>query len=155
MANTYSQLYFHLVFAVKNRRVVISREWSKELNAFIIGIIRNEGCVCVRIGGVADHRHVLIKANPDTVISALVQKIKIGSTKWINTSRLTNEHFNWQEGYGIFSVSATHVQALKNYIDNQETHHHGKALEAEFRELLEKNGVEYDERYVLRNPADL
>ncbi len=122
MANTYTQLFVHLVFAVQNRQALISETWKDELYKYITGIISNKGHKILSIGGVSDHIHILIGVIPDQSISSLVADIKRSSSLWINEKRLTTGKFAWQEGFGAFSYGKSQVHDVCEYIENQEEH---------------------------------
>jgi REP element-mobilizing transposase RayT len=119
-----------------------------ELHAYIGGIVENQKGTLLKAGSVADHVHLLI-AMPRTCSAAdLVQEIKTGSSKWLKTKADRYAQFHWQSGYGIFSVSPSHRAALEKYIAEQAEHHRVVTFQEEYRRLLRKYGVEYDERYV-------
>jgi putative transposase len=126
MANTYSQLYVHVVFAVSARVCVIQSSRKEELQKYITGIIAQKGQKLIAINCLPDHTHILIGFKPDQSVSDLVGKIKTGSTNHINSRRWIRCRFSWQEGFGAFSVSQSHVSVVINYIRNQERHHRSK-----------------------------
>lgn len=150
MANTYTQIHIQAVFAVQNRDCIIGSSWKDELYKYITGIIQNHNHRVLEINGMPDHVHVLFGMRPTQSLSALMQDIKGDSSKWINQKGFVKSKFSWQEGYGAFSYSKSHVDAAIDYIRNQEVHHRKKTFIEEYHEFLEKFGVEYDERYIFK-----
>lgn len=148
MANTYSQIYIQIVFAVKGRENLITQEKREELHKFITGIISNREQKLLSIFAMPDHVHILIGMKPNIAISDLVRDIKAGSSKFINDSKWINGKFNWQEGYGVFSYSKSHLDNVIKYILNQEEHHKKQTFEEEYHSFLEKFEIEYDEKYL-------
>ena len=150
MANTYSQIFLQLVFAVENRESMILEPWRDELYKYITGAIKNQGCKMLAIGGMADHIHILIELSPSMSISALVQNVKIQSSKWVNENRFCNCRFCWQKGYGVFSYTKSHVDQVKNYIYNQQRHHQDKAFREEYIMMLQRLNIEFNEQYLFK-----
>ncbi|RKR08741.1 REP element-mobilizing transposase RayT [Flavobacterium sp. 90] len=150
MANTYTQIHIHFVFAVKFRQAIIHNDWKEELYKYITGIIKNNNHKLLAINGVSDHIHVLIGIRPAQSISDLMKNIKQDSSKWINTSKLLKSHFEWQEGYGAFSYSKSQLNAVGNYIQNQEAHHKKKTFREEYIDFLEKFEIDYDEKFIFK-----
>ena len=148
MANTYTQLYIHLVFAVKARQCLIPREHKNELQKYITGIVRNHKHKLLAIENEANHIHILVGLKPDQSISDLVKEIKTGSTLWLNEQTWMVHHFNWQEGFGAFSYSRSQLDHVIAYIRNQEEQHKRKTFREEYIAMLEAFGIEYDERYL-------
>jgi len=148
MANTYSQIYIQIVFAVKGRENLITQEKREELHKFITGIISNREQKLLSIFAMPDHVHILIGMKPNIAISDLVRDIKAGSSKFINDSKWINGKFNWQEGYGVFSYSKSHLDNVIKYILNQEEHHKKQTFKEEYHSFLEKFEIEYDEKYL-------
>ena len=151
MANTYSQLFIHLVFAVKYRAAVIDKSWKQELYQYIIGLINNRGHKVYAIGGVSDHIHILVSLNPSQSISDLVQNVKRASTLWIKEKGFVKSNFAWQEGFGAFSYGKSQVDNVVKYIQNQETHHSKQTFNDEYISFLKLFGIEYDEKYVFHD----
>src|SRR4051812_49687537 len=110
--------------------------------------VRAEGGTLLEIGGIPDHVHLLTKFKPTVCISEMLRVIKANSSKWVNEERLKIRKFGWQDGYAAFSVSESRVAALRQYIREQERHHRGQSYQDEFRAMLDRHGVEYDERYL-------
>lgn len=150
MANTYTQIHIQLVFVVQNRDCVIMHSWKDELYKYITGIIQNNQHKVLAINGMPDHVHVLIGMRPTQSLSELMQDIKGDSSKWINQTGYVKGRFSWQEGYGAFSYSKSHVNNVINYIKNQEEHHRKQSFQEEYLEFLEKFEVDYDARYVFK-----
>ncbi|MEO8253708.1 MAG: IS200/IS605 family transposase [Flavobacterium sp.] len=148
MANTYSQIYIQIVFAVQGRQNLISKENREELHKFITGIVSNREQKLLAIFAMPDHVHILIGIKPNIAISDLVRDIKSGSSKFINDSKWINGKFNWQEGYGAFSYSKSHLDNVIKYILNQEEHHKKQTFKEEYYSFLEKFEIEYDEKYL-------
>ncbi|MBO0950302.1 IS200/IS605 family transposase [Fibrella forsythiae] len=148
MANTYSQLYLHVVFAVKHRHGLIRSAWKEDLYRYMTGIVRHQGHKLIAINGMPDHVHAFIGVNPKQAIAELVQYFKMDSSKWINEKRLTPSRFEWQTGYGAFSYSHSQIGTVVNYIENQEQHHQKQSVHDEYIAFLQKFDVPYDERYV-------
>jgi REP element-mobilizing transposase RayT len=148
MANTFSKIYIHLVFAVKNREALINKKWKEELNKYIHGIISNKKQKCIIVNGVEDHIHLFIGIRPSICIADLVKEIKTSSSNFINEKRLTSKTFYWQNGYGAFSHSASDINAVYNYISQQEEHHNEQSFQNEFLDILSQNEVEYESQYL-------
>ncbi len=148
MANTYSQLLVHIIFAVKGRQNLISNNWRDELFKYITGIVSNKKQRLLCINGVKDHIHILIGLKPDIAISDLVRDIKNNSTNFINDRRFVAGKFFWQTGFGVFSYSNSQIDKVVKYIMNQEKHHSTKSFREEYVEFLQKFNVEYDDKYL-------
>jgi REP element-mobilizing transposase RayT len=148
MANTFTQIYIQIVFAVKGRQSLISNQNREELHKFITGIITNREQKLLAIFAMPDHIHLLVGMKPNISISDLVRDIKAGSSKFINDSNWINGKFNWQEGFGAFSYSKSHLDHVVKYILNQEEHHKKKTFKEEYLDFLEKFEIEYDEKYL-------
>lgn len=152
MANTYTQLHIHLVFAVKYRAAMIQKEWKERLHQYITGIIQNNKHKMLQINSMPDHIHIFIGLHPDQSISALVKNVKAESTKWIKENKFCKSAFAWQEGFGAFSYSKTHVDNVIRYIQNQEVHHQKENFPDEYRKMLKTFEIEYEEKYVFKEP---
>jgi len=136
MADVFSQLYIQVVFAVKNRQALIAPEWEEELNKYITGIVEHRGHKMLAIGGMPDHIHIFLGLKPAESISSLVAEIKKSSNTFIKERRFSSFHFEWQAGYGAFSYSRSHVDAVCKYILNQKEHHSRRTFEEEFFKML-------------------
>jgi putative transposase len=155
MANTFTQIYIQFVFAVQGRANIISKTWQEQLNKYITGIVQNSGHKLLEIGGMPDHIHVLVGMKPTQSISDLMKDVKGSSSKWINDNKFIRGKFSWQEGYGAFSYSHSQLDAVINYIKNQEQHHNKKSFRQEYVEFLEKFKIEYDIKYILHEVEEL
>jgi REP element-mobilizing transposase RayT len=148
MAGTYSQIYIQIVFAVKGRENLMDKAWRDELHKYIAGIINGKEQKSIIVNGVADHIHVFVGLRPSMAVSDLVRDIKNNSSNFINNRKLVRNRFSWQEGYGAFSYSHSQIEAVYNYIKNQEEHHRKKTFREEYLEFLDKFGVNHDEKYL-------
>jgi REP element-mobilizing transposase RayT len=155
MANTYAQIYIHVVFAVEGRQSLIAPEHNDELQKYITGIVSGQRQKLIAINNMPDHLHLLIGLRPDAALSELVRDIKANSSRWINEKRWVIGRFSWQEGFGAFSYSRSQLGTVIRYIENQQKHHSKQPFRDEYTELLEKFGVEYDERYIFKPLEDL
>jgi putative transposase len=151
MANTYTQIHIHFVFAVKFRLSLIDKEWKEQLNKYITEITQNNNHKLLAINGMPDHIHILIGMRPSQSISDLMKEVKQSSSKWINENKFAKAHFEWQEGYGAFSYSKSQIDNVIKYINNQEEHHRKKTFKEEYLEMLTKFEIEYDEKYVFKD----
>ena len=150
MANTYTQIYIQIVFAVEGRQNLIAAEHKEELHKYMTGIVTGQGQKLLAIHCMPDHTHLLIGQKPDIALSDLVGDIKTGATNFINRSRWMLRRFNWQEGFGAFSYSHSHLTPVIRHIQNQEHHHARKSFGQEYVEFLEKFAVPHDERYLFK-----
>ena len=151
MADTYTQLYIQFVFAVQNRKSLIHPEWELELHKYITGIIQNKSHKMIAINGMPDHLHLFIGFQPVDHMSELIKVVKGESSKWMKERNLVNGRFRWQEGYGAFSYSRSHIDRVYHYIQNQKEHHKKKTFRQEYIELLEKFDIYYDEKYIFKS----
>lgn len=150
MSNIYTQIHIQFVFAVKYRNAVIESSWKNDLYKYMAGIVKNNNHKLLSINGMPDHVHILVGLRPSQSISDLMQDVKAGSSKWINSMKLVKGKFEWQEGYGAFSYSKSHLDNVIRYIENQEQHHKKSTFIQEYREFLDKFEVEYDEKYLFK-----
>ena len=149
MPHSLVEIYVHIVFSTKNRQPFLSDPPFRErTHGYLKGICDNQGSPSLRIGGVEDHVHILCRLGKTLDVSTLIRELKRESSKWIKVENPRLAEFYWQQGYGAFSISPSHVQALKEYIANQEEHHRTETFQDEFRRLCKKYGVAIDERYV-------
>lgn len=151
MANTYTQIHIHCVFAVKHRKAMIDSAFKEELYEYITGIVQQRGHKMLAIGGPSNHIHIFLGLNVDESVSDLMQAVKRNSSLWINQNHKTQNRFEWQKGYGAFSYSKSHVNAVINYIKRQEEHHRKKAFREEYKQILRNFDVKYDEQYILQD----
>ena len=148
MANTYTQCYFHLVFAVKNRNALVKKEWKNEMEKYITGIVQNHRHKMLAIGSMPDHIHMLIGYNVNHLIPDLIEEIKTSTNAWIKARRLSEFKFEWQIGYGAFTNSRSQIDMEIKYILSQQEHHKKKKFKEEYLELLEKNDVVFSNEYL-------
>lgn len=148
MAGTFSQVYIQVIFAVKGRQNLISPNWKEDLNKYIAGIIKGKEQKSIIVNGMPDHIHAFVGLKPSMAISDLVRDIKNNSTNFINDQRYVKGKFSWQEGYGAFSYSHSHISKVYDYILNQEKHHRRRTFKEEYFELLKKFEIEYNEKYL-------
>ncbi len=149
MPQSLAQVYLHLVFSTKDRRPFLhDRSIREEAHRYLSGACNNLDCPIMCVGGVADHVHILCRLGRTITIADLVKELKRTSSHWLKSKAPDLADFSWQNGYGVFSVSPGHAEALRIYIARQEEHHSGVTIQDEFRRLLRKYGLEWDERYV-------
>jgi REP element-mobilizing transposase RayT len=148
MANTYTQIYVQVVFAVNGRLTLINDEHKEEIYKYITGIVRNKGHKLLAINGMSDHVHILLGLKPDSALSDLVRDIKVSSTNFINEKHLARGKFGWQEGFGAFSYGHSQLTTVIRYVQNQESHHHRRTFKDEYLALLQKFNVEFNAKYV-------
>lgn len=148
MAGTFSKIYYHIVFSTKDRAQYLKNDSKKDVYDYICGIIKDEGGFVYAIGGTADHIHLLCTLSTKKSLSEMLQRIKGHSSKWINLKFTGKERFKWQSGYGVFTVSHSQIDLVKQYILNQQTHHKKMTFEDEFKILLVKHNVEYNDEYI-------
>lgn len=151
MANTYHQVYIQAVFAVKYRNAVLDKEWRNEIQGVIGNLINETGCKTIIVNGVEDHIHCFLGLKPTVSISELMKTIKAKSSKYINDKKLILNRFEWQEGYGVFSYSQSHIDKVYKYIANQEAHHKKQTFRDEYLAFLDKFEVSFDERYIFED----
>jgi REP element-mobilizing transposase RayT len=149
MSQSLCQVYLHIVFSTKSRaRILQNPDLRSKTHAYLAGTCRNLNSPSIIVGGVEDHVHLLCRLGKTLSISELVRELKRESSKWLKEQSPDLAAFYWQNGYGAFSISPAHVEPLRKYIANQERHHKKESFQDEFRRLLAKYGIEYDERYI-------
>ena len=151
MANTYHQIYLQTVFAVKYRNAVLSKEWRNTVWGVIGNLINEGNCKTIIVNGVEDHVHCFVGLKPVVSVSELMKTVKGKSSKYINDNKLTKQHFEWQDGYGVFSYGQSQVDTVYKYIQNQEAHHKKQNFKEEYLEFLKKFKIEYDEQYIFQD----
>ncbi|MBO2526040.1 MAG: transposase [Bacteroidetes bacterium] len=152
--NTFTSIYIHTVFSVKNRESLISNLWKNNLYAYITSIITNNGDNVIAIGGMPDHVHIFMSIHNTTKpLSDLMRAVKGDSSRWINENKISVRRFGWQSGYGAFSCGPKDIDAIANYIRNQEEHHSNKKFIDEYKQLLIREGIEFDEKHIFQ-PID-
>jgi putative transposase len=148
MANTYTQIYIQLVFAVCGRQNLLGTDHKEELHKYVTGIITNQGQKLISINGMPDHIHILLGLRPDVALSDLVRDVKAGSSKFINERRWVRGKFSWQEGFGAFSYGHSQLGAIIRYIQKQEQHHRRRTFKDEYLALLERFDINFERKYV-------
>ena len=150
MANTYTQIYIHVVFAVQGRQNLIPKEHKEELHKYITGIVKNKGQKLIAINSMPDHVHIFVGMKPSMALSDLVGDIKASSSAFINAKKWIRGKFNWQEGFGAFSYGHSQIDVVVKYIQDQEEHHAKKSFRQEYLDMLKNFSVEYDEKYLFK-----
>jgi REP element-mobilizing transposase RayT len=151
MANTYHQVYIQVVFAVKYRKAILEKEWRKTVFGVIGNLINETGCKTINVNGVEDHVHCFLALKPKISISELMKTVKAKSSKYINDNKLLLDRFEWQEGYGVFSYSHSHIDQVYKYVANQEKHHAKESFKTEYLNYLDKFEIPHDERYLFED----
>ena len=147
MSSTHLSLHYHVVFGTKHQRPLIAAEWRPRLHAFLGGAAKTLDIVPEAVGGVADHVHLLLGLKATHTLADVMRDLKRASSAWVHET-MNERDFQWQDGYGGFTVSISMLETVRHYIANQEEHHRKKTFQEEYVELLKRNGVEYDERYL-------
>ena len=147
MPSTHFSLHYHIVFSTKDRAPILTAPWRERLHAYLGGIVREMNGVAEAVGGVADHVHLLLGLRATHCLADVVREFKASSSRWMHTDA-GMPAFAWQEGYGAFTVSPTHRDAVQRYIARQEEHHRTRTFQEEYVDFLQRGGVEYDERYL-------
>ena len=148
MPQSYTCLHYHLVFSTKHREPLITAEIRERLWKYLGGIVSGAKGIPIQIGGIDDHVHLLVTLRQDVSIADFMRELKASSSRWAHDTFASAAGFAWQVGYGAFSVSHSHLEVVKEYIRNQEEHHSELSFKDEFRALLVKHGIEFDERYL-------
>jgi len=147
MPSTHLSLHYHLIFSTKDRVAFMHKDWRGRLHTYMGGIINDMGGVPEMIDGVEYHIHLLVGLRATHRLADVLKDLKSSSSKWVH-EELKKPQFSWQEGYGAFTVGASQIEVVKNYIANQEEHHRKKTFQEEYLEFLKQSDVEYDERYL-------
>jgi putative transposase len=150
MANTYTQIHIQCVIAVKFRLSLIQPTWKERLQQYVTGIVQTNGHKMISINSMPDHLHLFFGFRPNQSLADLMRMVKGESSEWINKENFNPSTFRWQEGYGGFSYSRSHIKSVATYIENQEEHHRKKTFLEEYKEFLKKFEVEYDEKYIFK-----
>lgn len=148
MANTYSQLNIHCVFAVKGRQNFITKNFRDDLHRYIAGILKGDGSYPLAVNGWTDHVHAFFELPVKMAVSDQMRMVKASSSKWINDNNLIRGKFNWQEGYGAFSYSKSQRDSVIKYIINQEDHHRKISFREEYLDLLKKFEIPFENQYL-------
>jgi putative transposase len=148
MANTYTQLYIQIVFAVKGRENFIKEPFREELQKYMTGIVNNKKQKLYAIHCMPDHTHLFVSMQPDISVSDLTRDVKANSSSFLKEKKFAPELFSWQEGFGAFSYSKSQAPAVVNYILNQPEHHKKKTFQQEYLEFMEKFDIDYNPKYL-------
>ena len=148
MANTYSQIYIQIVFAVKYRQKLIPQQHREKLHKHITGIVTKRQQKLLAIFAMPDHIHILVGLKPNISISDLVRDIKSGSSKFINENNWIRGTFRWQNGFGAFSYAYSEIDRVIKYILNQEEHHRRQTFKKEYLDILNRFEIDYNDEYV-------
>ena len=148
MGSSFSQVYVHIVFHVKNDKIKMRDVDLPRIFQYVGGIINNTEAIPIEIGGVGNHIHILSTLPRTMTISDFVKRIKSNSSKWIKTIDKHYESFAWQDGYGVFSVSHGVLNTTIKYIQNQKQHHKKRTFKSEYKTILDKHHIQYDEKFV-------
>ena len=152
MANTYSQIHIHCVFAVKYRQSLIQPEWKERLHQYITGIVQKNDHKLITINSMPDHVHLFLGLRPHQALSDLMRQIKGDSSEFINQHKLNSQMFRWQQGYGAFSYSRSQFKDVARYIENQEERHRKQSFLEEYTSLLKRFEIELEDRYSFTEP---
>jgi putative transposase len=155
MANTYTQINIHAVFAVQNRAACINTNWKEEMHKYISGIVSNNNHKVLAINSMPDHVHLLFGLRPAQSLSDLLQDVKGDSSRWINERKFCRGLFRWQEGFGAFAIGMKDVHKTIHYIQTQEQHHRTVSFREEYEEFLRENGIEFNEKYVFSEMLEM
>ena len=148
MAHTFTQIYIQAVFAVAVRQSLIRPDFKEELQKYITGIVRKKGQKLIEINSMPDHTHMLIGLKPSIALSDLIRDVKSDSTEFIKRKGWIRGRFNWQEGFGAFSYSHSHLDSVIRYIRNQEKHHAKRSFRNEYLTLLKRFDIAYEPKYL-------
>ena len=148
MAGTFSQIYLQFVFAVKGRQSLIAKENKEELHKYITGLVQNRKAKMLAVHCMPDHAHLFVGVKPAIFLPDFIKEIKVASNLFINEKHWVRKPFNWQEGYGVFSYSHSHIDRVVKYVLNQETHHRKSNFRNEYIGLLNKFEIPFEEKYV-------
>jgi REP element-mobilizing transposase RayT len=148
MANTFSKLLYHVIFSTKHREPLVTTGLREDLYSYIGGIVRKQKGMLVEIGGMPDHLHLVIRVRPDLSVAEMLRLVKANSSKWVNERTVGRGRFAWQEGYAAFTVSASQLPGVCQYVQTQADHHRSKTFQEEYIEFLRRHEIEYDEAYL-------
>jgi REP element-mobilizing transposase RayT len=148
MAETFTNLIYHIVFSTKNRQPLLTHAHQLRLYTYIGGTIRDLGGIALAINGMEDHVHLLVKLRPDKALSDVMRDLKANTSGWMHDTFPDLKDFSWQRGYGAFTVSQSNIEKVRGYIAQQKEHHQKKSFRDEFIEFLEANDIEYDKKYL-------
>jgi REP element-mobilizing transposase RayT len=146
MADTFTSLHYHIVFSTKNREPWIEVSIQERIWSYLAAMATHHGMMALRVGGLEDHLHLIVRIPPTIPVSEAVRLLKGSSSRWIRQAFPELEAFRWQDGYGAFTVSTSALDATIRYVEQQRANHERRTFEDEYRLLLERHGIEYDER---------
>jgi putative transposase len=155
MANTYTKLYIQYVFAVKGRDNMIPKQHKEQVHQYMNALLEKRKHKLLQVHCMPDHCHLFVGLDPAQSISSLIEEVKTATTKFIKKQAWMPSDFSWQKGFGAFSYSQSHIDAVVKYIQNQERHHQKRSFKSEYLELLKKFEVDFDERYLFDFYDDL
>jgi REP-associated tyrosine transposase len=148
MAQSLSKVLLHIIFSTKNREPWLDSNVRPRMHAYLATICRDAGADFVRVGGVSDHVHIVTTLARTLSQAQLIEEIKKASSKWVKALDARYRGFFWQRGYAAFSVSSSQLDSVLEYVNKQQEHHRTRTFQEEYRELLRKHGVDFDERFV-------
>lgn len=148
MSQSLARNVIHLIFSTKNRRPLLTDIVRSELHSYAIGIMADVNCFVLAINSVTDHMHILFELNKTLPLATAVQNVKQGTSRWLKTKSPNLQDFQWQNGYGAFSVSASNIDDVVKYIANQQEHHRTRSFQDELRAFLTRNNIKFDEQYL-------
>jgi putative transposase len=148
MANTFSQIYLQFVFAVKHRENLIAPQHKEELHRYLTALVQNRNAKMLAVHCLPDHTHLFVGIKPTVLISDFIKEVKVESNAFINQKKWIKGKFGWQEGYGVFSYSHSHINAVVQYVLNQEKHHARKSFRQEYQELLTLFNIPFEEKFL-------
>jgi|TARA_B110000908_G_scaffold171472_1_gene234350 putative transposase len=148
MPQSLSQVILHVIFSTKSRAPFIDEQIIKEMHAYLATTSRDQGWECYRVGGVEDHVHLLVRQPRIAKLSDFIGHIKRNATKWMHTKGDSYKDFAWQDGYGAFSIGCSQMESVIDYIDRQKEHHEKLTFQEEYKLVLQKYNIEYEEKYV-------
>ncbi len=149
--STHHGILLHVIFSTKYRRRYLHDAWREEVFAYIGGTVKDHKAALLKAGGIEDHVHLLLRIHPEFAISKTIQLLKTNASKWINEERKLPGRFQWQRGYGAFSVSQSMAEVVKAFISNQRAHHAQQTFEREYIGFLDKHKIQYDPKYVFES----
>jgi REP element-mobilizing transposase RayT len=148
MANTYTSLYYHIVFSTKDREPWITTDIEREVWTYLAGLAAQHGIAALDVGGLDDHVHLVLAIPPTSMVSKAAQLLKGASSRWVRQRFPGLEAFRWQDGYGAFTISKEAVPATVAYVQRQRAAHEARTYQEELRLLLQRHDIDYDERYL-------
>ncbi len=149
--STFNKLAYHIIFSTKYRKPLIYDDIQSRLYEYMGGIIRAQNGRLIEIGGIEDHIHLLVNLAPTKTVCDSIREIKTNASKWCNQLPGQNCRFEWQKGYGAFTVSYSHIELVQNYIQNQPEHHKTKTFEEEYIRFLELHGIDFERKYLFED----